>query len=139
MSVSDASQSAINAVQQAVQAAIARVEVLIEIANEEIRTPTTFGGVTAGIPPQSSANALLASITNTFQLFNLMQLQAVLGRLLANLGSVNASANTVTTAGGNLFAIAQEEYGDATDWAAIAAANNLTDPFIQGSETLTIP
>jgi nucleoid-associated protein YgaU len=139
MAISTASTSTINAIRQAIQAALARVEVLIEQVNEAIGTPTTFGGVTAGIPPQSSVNALLAAGANIMQLFNLLQLQAVLGRLSANLGSVNASASVVNTAGGNLFQIAQDEYGDATDWPAIAAANGLTDPFIQGSETLTIP
>jgi nucleoid-associated protein YgaU len=58
---------------------------------------------------------------------------------MANLAAVNSSPNVVMTAGGNLFQIAQEQYGDPTDWPAIAAANGLTDPFIQGLNTLTIP
>lgn len=138
-SISTAPQSTINAIQQAIQAVVARVIVLTTATNVAIGTPTTFGGITAGAPPQVSVNALLAASSNTIQLFTLMLLQDVLGRLSANLVSVNASANTVNAAGGNLFAIAQAEYGDATDWAAIAAANGLVDPFIQGSETLTIP
>lgn len=139
MSVSTAPQSTINAIQQAVQAVQARVAVLIAAANAAIGTPTTFGGVTAGIPAAASAAALIAATTSTMRLVTLMQLQNVLGRLMANLSAVNSSPNTVSTAGGNLFQIAQDQYGDATDWAAIAAANGLTDPFIQGIETLTIP
>jgi hypothetical protein len=138
-SISTAPQSTINGITSAIQPVLARVTVLIEQVTNAIGTPTTFGGVTAGILPQSSANALTASVANTFELFTLMQLQAVLGRLATNLGQVGASASTVTTAGGNLFALAQNEYGDATDWAAIAAANGLVDPFIQGVDTLTIP
>lgn len=139
VTVSTAALSVISGIRQAIQNVVVRVVVLIEVVEIAIGTPTTFGGVTAGIPPQSSVNALLAAGANTMRLFNLLQLQAVLGRLSANLGSVDASASVVNTAGGNLFQISQDEYGDATDWPAIAAANGLTDPFIQGSETLTIP
>ena len=139
MSISTASPATISAIQQAVQAVLARVSMLIETVTAAIGQPTTFGGVVAGAPPQASANALIAATTNTMQLWSLLQLQCVLGRLLANLEAVNSSPNTVTSAGGNLFALAQDEYGDPTDWTAIASANDLIDPFIQGVETLTIP
>lgn len=139
MAISTAPQSVLNAIQQAVQAAQDRVAVLIAQVNDAIGTPTTFGGVTPGIPASASAVALANSTANTMQLWTLLQLQGYLGRLMANLSGVNSSPNTVTTAGGNLFQIAQDKYGDATDWAAIAAANGLVDPFIQGVETLTIP
>jgi hypothetical protein len=43
------------------------------------------------------------------------------------------------TAGGNLFAIAAAELGDATQWIRIAEMNNLTDPMIQGVVTLVLP
>ena len=46
---------------------------------------------------------------------------------------------TITVAGGNLFRIAAEQLGDATQWNRIALANNLVDPFLQGVVTLTIP
>jgi hypothetical protein len=46
---------------------------------------------------------------------------------------------TLTTAGGNLFAIAASQLGDATQWVRIAALNNLSDPFLQGVVTLTLP
>lgn len=54
---------------------------------------------------------------------------------------MNASTNkkTITVVGGNLFKIAQEQYGDATQWAAIADANGLTDPQLSGMQTLIIP
>jgi len=139
MSISTSPPSVIGPIQTAVENVLARVAVLIEQVTAAIGTPTTFGGVTPGIPPQTSANALIAATANTMQLFTLMQLQNVLGRLLANLDQVNSSPNTLTTAGGNLFQIAQDEYGDASDWTAIAQANDLTDPFVQGIETLVIP
>jgi nucleoid-associated protein YgaU len=46
---------------------------------------------------------------------------------------------TLTVAGGNLFRIAAEELGDATQWNRIAAANGLWDPFLDGVVTLIIP
>jgi nucleoid-associated protein YgaU len=43
------------------------------------------------------------------------------------------------TAGGNLFQIAAQLLGDATQWLRIAQLNNLTDPVITGVVTLSIP
>lgn len=53
-----------------------------------------------------------------------------------------AAANSVTTlkvAGGNLFQIAAQVYGDATQWNRIAALNGLFDFIITGTVTLQIP
>ena len=46
---------------------------------------------------------------------------------------------TITVAGGNLFAIAAVELGDATQWIRIAQLNNLSDPVLTGVVTLQIP
>lgn len=46
---------------------------------------------------------------------------------------------TVTVAGGNLFALALEHLGDATQWNRIAQANGLLDPFLNGTATLKVP
>lgn len=46
---------------------------------------------------------------------------------------------TLTVAGGNLFALALQELGDATQWNRIAKLNGLSDPIITGIVTLTIP
>jgi hypothetical protein len=45
----------------------------------------------------------------------------------------------LTAAGGNLFQIAAEQLGDATQWIRIAQLNNLTDPTFCGVVTLRIP
>ena len=45
----------------------------------------------------------------------------------------------VQMAGGNLFALAAQELGDATQWNRIAALNGLYDPMITGLVTLWIP
>ena len=46
---------------------------------------------------------------------------------------------TITVAGGNLFQIAAQYLGDATQWLRIAQANGLTDPMLFGVVTLVIP
>ena len=45
----------------------------------------------------------------------------------------------ITVAGGNLFAIAAQQLGDATQWIRIAQLNNLSDPVLVGVVTLLIP
>ncbi len=49
------------------------------------------------------------------------------------------SAQSVTVAGGNLFALAALYLNDATQWIRIAKANQLTDPVFNGIVTLIIP
>ena len=46
---------------------------------------------------------------------------------------------TITVPGGNLFQIAAQLLGDATQWNRIAELNGLTDPMIYGLTTLMIP
>ena len=41
--------------------------------------------------------------------------------------------------GGDLYRLAAETYGDATQWYRIAASNNLLDPLVPGPVTLVIP
>ena len=47
--------------------------------------------------------------------------------------------NTIIVAGGNLFRIAAEQLGDATQWFRIAQYNDLNDPMLSGLMTLLIP
>ncbi len=46
---------------------------------------------------------------------------------------------TITVAGGDLFRIAAEQLGDATQWIRIARLNNLSDPMLGGVVTLLLP
>jgi nucleoid-associated protein YgaU len=52
---------------------------------------------------------------------------------------VSGRTVTVTVAGGNLFALAAEYLGDATQWIRIAQANGLRDPVLVGVVTLLVP
>ncbi len=46
---------------------------------------------------------------------------------------------TIVVVGGDLFRIALQQLGDATQWNRIAALNGLRDPVLQGIVTLNIP
>ncbi|MCE9565852.1 MAG: hypothetical protein K8U57_27825 [Planctomycetes bacterium] len=46
---------------------------------------------------------------------------------------------TITVAGGDLFTLALQYLGDATQWNRIAQANGLIDPTLTGIVTLQIP
>ena len=46
---------------------------------------------------------------------------------------------TLTVVGGNLFRIAAEQLGDATQWIRIAQLNSIADPVLSGVITLLIP
>ncbi len=45
----------------------------------------------------------------------------------------------ITLAGGNLFRLAMEQLGDATQWIRIAQLNAIDDPWIEGVRTLRLP
>jgi hypothetical protein len=46
---------------------------------------------------------------------------------------------TLTVAGGNLFQIASQQLGDATQWIRIAQLNGIDDPMLNGVVTVLIP
>ena len=45
----------------------------------------------------------------------------------------------ITVVGGDLFRLAMERLGDATQWNRIAALNGLDDPVLTGLVTLQLP
>ncbi|WP_424139359.1 hypothetical protein [Roseomonas chloroacetimidivorans] len=47
--------------------------------------------------------------------------------------------STITVAGTTLYHLASSAYGDASLWTVIAAANGLTDPWVDSITVLTIP
>jgi nucleoid-associated protein YgaU len=138
-SFATAPRATINSITQTVLAAQTQVGVLIGQTTEAIGTPSSFGGIVSGSGGSASAAALSAQTSQVFELNDLNNIQGTLGRISANLASANSSPNTIAVAGGNLYQLAEKQYGDATAWTAIARANGLTDPFVQGSQILTIP
>lgn len=71
----------------------------------------------------------------------LYELRSLCGRMQTNLPLVSTptSTKTITVGGGNLYAIAAQQYGDAQRWTDIASANGLSDPMLTGINTLIIP
>ena len=47
--------------------------------------------------------------------------------------------NIIVVAGGDLFRLASQHLGDATQWSRIAALNGLSDPMLSGLVTLALP
>ena len=45
----------------------------------------------------------------------------------------------VVVTGGNLFRVAAEELGDATQWIRLAQLNKISDPMLNGIVSLLIP
>lgn len=46
---------------------------------------------------------------------------------------------TLIIAGGDLFRVALQQLGDATQWNRIAALNNIDDPVLEGISELKLP
>jgi hypothetical protein len=135
----NASQGTINTVSGPLQQATNRIGVLITAANAIAAGSQGFGGVVAGSDPVYSVAQLTSQLSNMQQLNNLYMMRNVCGRMQSNLGAINGSQVSVATAGGNLFQIAMQQYNDATAWTGIARANGLTNPFITGTDILSIP
>ena len=76
---------------------------------------------------------------NTY--WQLYTMQYYLQRIQANLAIINAppNATVITAMNTTLYKLAAQYYGDATQWAVIANANNLYDPMITTPKTLIIP
>lgn len=141
-SVSDfakATQTTINGVLQPLAAVQAQVKTLIASTGNLLTNVATVGGVLPNNPiarQVAALNGQVAAMSSAPALYNL---QAVLGRMGSNLAAAPGATKIVTTAGGSLFSIAAQQYGDATAWSKIAAANNTTDPQISGLATMKIP
>jgi nucleoid-associated protein YgaU len=135
----NASQSTINSVLQPLTAVQARVQELIAINDAVVASAPGFAGIVAGARPGDSVAALATTTATMFQLVSLFKLRAFCGRMANNLAAVNASDSSLTTAGGNLFQIASQQYGDPAAWTGIAKANGIIDPFLHGVNTLVIP
>lgn len=138
-SVASAVSSTLNSVLQPLADVRARLSILLTQVNAVVRNASTLGGLLPNNSMAQRANRLMTHANAMTQLPRLIQLDRVLGRISANLTVTSSSARQVSVAGGNLYALAAQEYGDATAWQTIAQANGLTDPVIHGIQTLTIP
>jgi hypothetical protein len=132
--IANATHSAIARIRQPIDDILDRTEVLMHQTNRALAAASSVGDQATGIGLR-----LLEQIEATARMTTLLRLRAAMGRLRNNLDALHTRGKQITVAGGSLYNIAAHEYGNAMDWTAIAAANSLTDPEIDGIKTLTIP
>lgn len=135
----NASQAVIASVVQPIAAAQTRVSALFGQAVATTQNIATVGGILPSTPLAQNVNSLAAQVAAFTQGPTLLSLQSVLGRMASNATSIGTNTTTLTVAGTDLRGLAASRYGDATSWTAIANANGLSDPQIQGLMTLQIP
>lgn len=135
----------INSVIQPVVAAQAYVQQVIQQVGVNTGNILSLGGVFPNSLSESAFNLVDQATTfgNLGDLYNLGNSLGVVGvnvNSLGNIGEqVDLAGRSLTTAGGNLFGIAAEVYGDATKWAGIADKNDISDPQLDGITTLQLP
>jgi hypothetical protein len=116
-----------------------RVTALIATAENMISGVVTLGGVLPNNPIASLTAGLNSQASAMIQAANLYDLRSTVGRMAANLSAVGAGGAQVVMAGGDLYHLASTSYNDATAWTTIAKANKLTDPIVQGVQTILVP
>jgi hypothetical protein len=98
-----------------------------------------LAGIVAGGNPADMAEGLLAHLGAMTQSADLHDIQGYLGRIDTNVSAVGSSGAAITVAGADLFRLAKDVYGDASEWSTIAAANGFSDPVISGITKLVLP
>ena len=137
-SLTTAAPSTLNTLLQPIAAARARAQDLMAVSDAALAS-SAVGGVTVGASVAEQAAALTGQVEATTTLPTLLNLDRTLGRLATNLQTINGGQKSVTTGGGNLYALAAQQYGDPMGWTSIAAANGLFDPELFGITTLAVP
>jgi hypothetical protein len=132
-------ESVVAPIMQTVCGLMNAVSILSGTVDGTLNSASSPGGVASSTSPMANLAAYEAQLAANSQQTSLVQLQALLGRILKNLQQVNSSVKTVTVSGGNLFDVAAKQYGDPTAWTVIAQANGLADPQLTGIVTLIIP
>ena len=128
----NATQSVLTAVLAPLSAAQGQVSALIGSAQAVLTADL-------GATPASIVTGLLGQATAAASLPNLYAVGSVLSRMASNVAAAGQGGSTETLVGGDLSVLASQVYGDASAWTTIARANTLTDPVLQGINTLVIP
>lgn len=138
-SFASATTNTINGVLAPLAAARSQVSLLISSSTAALSNVATLGGLLPGNPVAQYVTNLEQQVAQVNQSNALYTLDGVLGRIGTNLQSVGKTGASLISVGDNLFSIASSAYHDATEWAGIAQANGLTDPFVAGGTDLAIP
>ncbi|WP_426102893.1 hypothetical protein [Pseudomonas sp. PSPC3-3] len=122
-------------------AAQAVVQSVIAQVGASVNDITTLGGLIPGNPVAQAANNVLRQGAALTQLAPLYQMQSVLDRMQKNVlsGPLANGTSSVTTSNSSLQRVAADAYGDQSRWTEIAAANSITDPRLDGIQTIKIP
>lgn len=122
-------------------AAQAIVQSVIAQVGASVNDITTLGGLVPGNPVARAANNVLRQSAALTQLAPLYQMQSVLDRMQKNVlsGPLANGTSSVTTSNSSLQKVAADAYGDQSRWTEIAAANSITDPRLDGIQTIKIP
>lgn len=134
-----AATSTLTTVLNVIATAKTTISSMIDTAEETVNAYDTLGGVAVGSTYGEATASLSALQTAINQLTSLVALQARLNRISANIEADNVKGKTVRVAGGTLYKIAAETYGDVSGWTTIARANGLSDPQISGVAELNVP
>ena len=120
---------------------LASTQALITNSETSISNAVSFGGVIPGNPLALTVGKYMTQVNTAVQIPALYETQSVAQRMIKNLAlaSGSSTSKTITVAGGTLYDVAAQQYGDGTQWVKIAAANHMTDPNIVGIKTLVIP
>lgn len=136
-----AAQSTLNSVLLPIQQFRLQVQTAIAQTNNVLVNVTTLGGILPNNTIAQNVQKLTNTLTAAQNIPLLVNLDRVVGRIGANVGSLYSSAKQSTVAGGNLMQIAAKEYGDFRAWTGLAKANPQLggDPQLTGINTITIP
>lgn len=134
-----ATTAEINSVLEPIREARDLVRDATATVENTIQSVTTLGGILPDNPVSQSASRMIEQVNAHLDSENLYTLDSVLGRMQTNTGNANTGNKSVTMAGGSLYNVAANEYGDASAWTSIARANNLLDPVVDGVKNLIIP
>ncbi|MDR7257778.1 nucleoid-associated protein YgaU [Sphingomonas sp. BE270] len=134
-----AAQSAINSVLLPIAAARDQIAGLMQQTGAILQGVATVGGIVPYNPLVGQVANLIGQMGAMDDQPILLTLDRTLGRMANNLGSINSGTKGITVAGGNLYSIAADQYGDAMGWTALAVANRLSDPQVVGVNTIIVP
>ena len=156
--ISSGIQGAIADVLAPIEAAQTAVQGLLGQVNSAVGTFGTIASA-VGLPGAQAAASIETTLSSVAQVGPINRLASVLGVMHSNAvmgayGSFAASNDptsplyrvplpnpysSVTVGDGSLMDLASQHYGDASQWPLIAQANGMTDPQINGVQTIAIP
>lgn len=137
--VINATTSQLTAISDACTVATDKISEMIDTDETTINGFSTYVGVTTG-STYGTATTNMETLTDAInQETSLLSLQSSLNRISTNVSADNVRGATVRTAGGTLYKLATDAYGDVSGWTTIAQQNGISDPVLTGVNSLHVP